>query len=160
MNSSKFALQPGQSVLIAGSRYPYKDHIALIERIADRMQAIGATLICGDAVGIDTLAALACVQRGIPVHVYGIGRSPRREFQQALSGCTYKYTRISTPTNVSLRRKFEIRDFRMNDDADFRVFLWNGGDKRGGTFQGWAYSFRKEYPAVLYNREKRVNSGF
>lgn len=159
MNSSKFTLQQGQTVLVAGSRFPFQGHLGLIERIADRMKSVGASLICGDARGIDTLIAVACVQRGIPVHVYGIGRSPRREFQQALSGCTYKYTRISTP-NVSLRRKFEIRDFRMNDDADFRVFLWNGGDKRGGTFQGWAYSFRKEYPAVLYNREKRVNSGF
>ena len=156
MNSSKFALQQGQTVLVAGSRFPFKGHLDIINKIADRMQAIGASLICGDARGIDTLIAVACVQRGIPVHVYGIGNGPRREFQQALSGYTFRYTRISTP-NMSLRKKFEIRDFRMNDDANFRIFLWNGQRKSGGTFQGWAYSVRQGYPATLYNRNKRID---
>lgn len=160
MNSSKFALQQGQTVLVAGSRFPFRGHLPLIERIADRMQEIGASLICGDAKGIDTLIAVACARRNVPIHVYGIGRQPRREFQQALAGHHYKYTPVHTPSNIALRKKFEVRDFRMNDHADFRIFLWNGQNKNGGTFQGWAYSVRNKYPAVLYNRNKRIDNGF
>lgn len=160
MNSSKFELKSRHAVLIAGSRFPFAGHAELIERIADRMQTVGASLIVGDAQGIDTIAALACAKRGIPINVFGIGRAPRREFREALVGYTYEYEKVYTPDEFSIRAKFQARDFQMNDLADFRVFMWNGQRKSGGTFQGWAYSVRNKYPAVLYNRNKRIDNGF
>ena len=159
MNSSKFALQQGQSVLIAGSRYPYSGHLDAVEQVIARMQKIEATLICGDAKGIDTLAARHAVDRAIPVKVYGIGRGPRKEFLQQVKG-GFTYIQVQLPKNLPVRTKFAIRDTTMSFDADFRIFFWNGANKYGGTFQGWANSVRNGYPAVLYNREKRLDNGF
>lgn len=121
-------------VMICGSRN--MDTRAIYERVTFLLGQIRRwheprkwSIICGDAIGIDTFVVKECVRLQIPLKVYGVQSKPRIQPFPDAPNITYEYM-----VNTS----YTERDRHMARICDYGLFFWNGSSR--GTKANYDYT--------------------
>ncbi len=112
-------------ILIAGSRHTSPAAIEYARRAVRRAHELGASLICGDAPGIDETVIDEADRIGVPITVYA-PRSPRNASKQG--------------GVLIMGRNYTERDRIMIQNADVCLFIWNG--RSNGTKTGYEYAVK------------------
>jgi len=104
-----------KKILITGSRQAGQSMISYARKCVERAKEIGASIVVGDAPGIDAAVIKACDEMNVPVIVYGAYGKLRNKSK--------------TGTNLSHSGNYSERDRVMVELCDTCMAIWNGSSR-------------------------------
>lgn len=117
------------NILISGSR-SLTNEMNYALALVGRCKELGATVLVGDAAGIDNLVLRACHQLSVPCIIHHIARSPRH-----LS---------SSAQTIRVDGSYTHRDEYMVEHADLVMCVWDGTSRGTKHVFDYAKSLNKQ----------------
>lgn len=108
----------GKTVLICGSRYGSQKLYDLARGIVHKQCFVGNRIIVGDADGIDSVVVQAVERIACSYTCFGISEHPRNG--------AICYERVAVEEFFPAKKKYQMRDEFMIEQADIVIALWNG----------------------------------
>jgi len=133
-------METTKTILICGSRDAHAKLKYLADTTVKYCKHKGYSVICGDALGIDSQVWWSCFHSDVPFMVYGVAASPRNKAPIA----NYEMVRPA--------RNYEQRDNYMVSRADVVVAIWNGVSK--GTVRVAQYALSQGKTLQFYKELK------
>lgn len=129
-------METTKTILICGSRVADTKLKYLADMTVKYCKSKGYSVICGDALGIDSQVWWSCVQQDVPFMVYGVAALPRNNAPMD----NYEIVRPA--------RNYEQRDNYMASRANVVVAIWNGVSK--GTVRVAQYALSQGKTLQFY----------
>jgi predicted Rossmann fold nucleotide-binding protein DprA/Smf involved in DNA uptake len=132
-----------KSVLICGSRDASTKLLQFADTIVKYCKDKGYSVICGDALGVDSQCVWSCSENDVPYTVYGIKDKPRNDAP------------IQNYVVLRPARTWEQRDIEMVKRADTVICIWNGVSK--GTLRVAKEALAQNKPVQVYRNGVKLN---